>query len=83
MRYLLLFLCFFMLITSCKEQPQHTPEIYSKKATTFKIWAPTATKVQVHLYKNGHDGTPYETHLLASSVNGKWSRRLENSCSWR
>lgn len=93
MRYIFLFLCFLMLITSCKEQPQHTPEMhsaytdytgpedkdlwlaYSKEATTFKIWAPTATKVQVHLYKNGHDGKPYETHQLAP-VNGRWSKTL-------
>ena len=28
---------------------------YTKSATTFKVWAPSATKVQVKLYKTGSD----------------------------
>lgn len=52
---------------------------YTKDATTFKIWSPTATKVHVHLYKNGHDGDAYETHELTPSINGKWTKMLKGN----
>jgi len=50
---------------------------YSKDATTFKIWSPVATKVQVRLYKSGNDGDAYETHQLEPSTHGKWTKTLE------
>ncbi|SNR97776.1 type I pullulanase [Dokdonia pacifica] len=50
---------------------------YSKEATTFKMWSPVAAKVQVHLYKNGHDGKPYETYQLEPSTNSIWTKTLK------
>lgn len=49
---------------------------YSKNATTFKIWSPTATHVQLNLYTTGNGGDTYEIHQLEPSMNGKWTKTL-------
>ncbi|MFC4633076.1 type I pullulanase [Dokdonia ponticola] len=95
MRYIILFSCILMFITSCKESATYSPKAhssytdykgpedknlwleYSKEATTFKIWSPTATKVQLNLYKTGNGGDAYETHQLKPSTNGKWTKTLK------
>ncbi|MGK7391235.1 MAG: type I pullulanase [Candidatus Cyclobacteriaceae bacterium M2_1C_046] len=50
---------------------------YSKEASTFKLWSPAAEKVQLHLYKKGDGGEPFETHLLNTSDNGLWAKKLD------
>ena len=40
-------------------------------AWQFKVWAPTAEKMQLHLYKDGSGDTPYES-LELSSDEGVW-----------
>lgn len=47
---------------------------WTKEKTTFKVWAPTATKLEVYLYENG---TPYvddkiDTIPMTKDVNGTW-----------
>lgn len=47
---------------------------WTKDATTFKIWAPTAKSVFVNLYKSGTEGTDdlIEKIEMKSDVNGTW-----------
>ncbi len=54
---------------------------YTKNATTFKVWAPTATKVTVNLYKTGSDnesgaGKISSADLKYDSSKGIWSTTL-------
>lgn len=50
---------------------------YTTKQTEFKIWAPTATEVQVHLYDNGTDGKSSETLAMSHTDNGKWTKVIK------
>lgn len=38
--------------------------VYEKEKTTFKVWAPTAEKVMLHLYTAGSTGEAGEKELL-------------------
>lgn len=42
--------------------------------TTFKVWAPTASKVVLNLFKSGHNGTAYEQVEMKKGSKGVWSR---------
>ena len=47
---------------------------WSKTSTTFKVWAPTAWKMQVVRYKSGrYDGPWIETVDMVRGANGTWS----------
>lgn len=48
--------------------------VWSKEKTTFKLWAPTATKVLVNLYRSGTAGTNdlIEQIKMKKSVRGTW-----------
>ncbi len=50
---------------------------YSKEATEFKIWSPTAEKVKLNLYKTGAEVKPYKVHQLEASENGLWTKNVE------
>ncbi len=79
-----------LLITSCVENKTtfnnfheyHVAEEenlwvnYNKEATEFKIWSPTAEKVQLHLYKEGDGGESFETHQLDYGNKGIWSKKI-------
>ncbi len=53
---------------------------YTKSATTFKVWAPTATSVSVNLYKTGTDNESgagkITTQSLTKGNKGVWSATL-------
>ncbi|TLF42642.1 type I pullulanase [Maribacter aurantiacus] len=49
---------------------------YTKEATEFTLWAPTAKGVKVNLYENGNDSQIKESHLMESSENGVWIKKL-------
>lgn len=49
---------------------------YTKEATVFKIWSPTAEHVQLHLYKTGFGGKPFESHQLNRGEDGVWKISL-------
>ena len=40
--------------------------------TTFKLWAPTASKVVLNLFTFGHEGTAYETVEMTKGERGVW-----------
>ena len=47
---------------------------WSENSTTFRVWAPLATKVQVNLYKSGTQGTDdlIDVVDMTSDVQGTW-----------
>ncbi len=56
--------------------------IYSRKGTTFKVWAPTASSVILRLYRTGSDeetnsGIISETNLEKSEETGVWYVYIE------
>ena len=47
-------------------------------ATTFKVWAPTASKVVLNLYTAGNDCDAFETVEMTRSDRGVWQHTQEN-----
>ena len=66
--------------SSAEFEAQYTYEgndlgaVWSKKATTFRVWAPTAEAVKVNLYESGTAGTDdlIEQLEMIPDVNGTW-----------
>jgi|GEM_PF-61500 len=54
--------------------------VYSKTSTTFKVWAPTASKVQIKRYTTGSDtetgAAVIETKDMAKGSQGVWSIKI-------
>ncbi len=54
---------------------------YTKKATTFKVWAPTASRVAVRLYTTGSSkeegAQEISTTTMKKGSNGVWSIQLD------
>lgn len=49
---------------------------YSPKASTFKIWAPTATAAKLNLYKSDMGGTAWRSVTMNKGTNGVWLTTL-------
>ena len=47
--------------------------IINGDSTTFKVWAPTASKVVLNLFESGHEGAAYESVEMIKSERGVWS----------
>ena len=47
------------------------------KNTTFKVWAPTASRVVLNLFKSGHEGDAYKTVKMSRGDKGVWSSTEE------
>ena len=45
--------------------------------TTFKVWAPTASKVVLNLFDNGTDGAAYKSVEMVKGDKGVWSHTEE------
>ena len=41
--------------------------------TTFKVWAPTASKVMLNLFNKGHEGNAYKSVEMVKGEKGVWS----------
>ncbi len=90
MKYILNTLLLILLFTSCAKQKviynsykdYPTPIKtnlwldYSKESTTFKMWSPTAEKVQLHIYKEGNGGEPIQTYPMKAANDGLWIKKL-------
>lgn len=50
---------------------------YSPDQTSFKIWSPTAKEIKLHLYDNGVEGDPLESHSMKKDEQGTWTLSLE------
>jgi pullulanase len=46
---------------------------YTPSQTTFKVWSPVASRVEVLLFKTATDTLPYKTLMLSKGENGVWS----------
>ena len=55
--------------------------VYSKEATAFRVWAPTADAVAVRLYASGTEGTDdlIEEIPMTADVNGTWVAKKEGN----
>ncbi len=51
---------------------------YSQKQSSFRIWAPTATKAELLLYKEGMGGLPLQKINMQKSEAGTWITILPN-----
>ena len=47
--------------------------VISGDTTTFKVWAPTASKVVLNLFESGHEGTAYKSVEMTRGDRGVWS----------
>ena len=45
---------------------------YTKEATSFRVWAPTATKVEINLYDKGDGGKAIKQVEMTADANGTW-----------
>ena len=52
---------------------------YSPASTLFKIWAPTATAVQLRLYKEGIGGSATNEIALQKAADGIWQITVKNN----
>jgi len=50
--------------------------IYTAQASTFKIWAPTASAVRINFYKSDLGGESYRTAALQKNLNGIWQTTI-------
>jgi pullulanase len=50
--------------------------MWAKAATSFRLWAPTAKAVVLHLYRRGHGGSPYASFFMRPDRNGTWVARF-------
>ena len=46
--------------------------VHEPGKTTFRLWAPTATKVSLNLFTSGHEGEAYETISMEKKDKGVW-----------
>ncbi len=47
-------------------------------ATSFKVWAPTASKVVLNLFKSGHEGEAYAQVEMTREDKGVWSHTAQD-----
>ncbi|MCX7773064.1 MAG: alpha-amylase family glycosyl hydrolase, partial [Clostridia bacterium] len=50
---------------------------YTKDATSFRLWAPTAEKVTLNLYAKGDGGTAEKTIDMAKDQKGTWLTKVD------
>ncbi len=50
---------------------------WTKDATAFRLWAPTASKVLVNLYSAGNDGEKLGEYEMTADVNGTWITTIQ------
>ena len=51
--------------------------VYAPTMTTFQLWAPTAEKVRLRLYKDGNEGKAWKTLSLAKGSDGTWTKQMK------
>ncbi len=89
---LLSILLFFITLYACRSlapvsagvfdgYPEYTGAdlgmAYGPQRTVFKLWAPSATAVRLHLYAGGESPAPESTVLLEKNASGVWKTTLE------
>jgi pullulanase len=85
----ILFFTFLLFCISCKNTPSESKELtdtnsntdlwldYSKESSTFKLWSPPASEVQLHFYEKGNGGEPFATHNLEKNQADIWTKSIQ------
>lgn len=76
-------------IISCKQVPQYASfddypvyegtdlELtYTPQASSFRVWAPTASEVRLLLYESGHEGTAFRVENMRRAEKGTWTYKI-------
>lgn len=87
--FFLLTMVLVVLNVSCNRAPQYgsfndypvydgndLELTYTPRASTFRVWAPTASEVKLLLYENGHEGSAYRTESMKRSEKGTWKLKI-------
>lgn len=82
--FILMVLCAFVFYCSAQNKKESYPPYtgsdlgltWSPKQSTFRIWAPTASKAQLKLYNQSFGGEPLQTIGLTKSKQGTWTATL-------
>jgi pullulanase len=51
--------------------------VYASTQSTFRIWAPTATKAELHLYNDVINGAPLKTVSMQRNRSGAWTASVK------
>lgn len=51
--------------------------IYSPHASSFRVWAPTASEVKLLLYDNGQEGMAYRSEDMKRGEKGTWKIKIK------
>lgn len=82
---IVLLLCFVMIKKVIAQPDYSTYQVYhgadlgltySKAASAFRIWSPTAEAAELILYKAGAGGEAFKTVALTKGINGTWFTKL-------
>ena len=46
--------------------------VLTREGTEFRLWAPTAERVELRLYRSGHEGGAFRTESLRREEKGVW-----------
>ena len=46
--------------------------VLTREGTEFRLWAPTAERVELRLYRSGHEGGVFRTEALCRAEKGVW-----------
>ena len=46
--------------------------VLTREGTEFRLWAPTAERVELRLYRSGHEGGAFRTEALCRAEKGVW-----------
>lgn len=54
--------------------------LYTPQQTTFRVWAPTASKLQLRVYDAPVGGTPRLLEMKKNAADGTWETTLQGDC---
>ncbi len=50
---------------------------YSSDSTSFRVWAPTAQKIELNIYDEGNGGTATNVVVMTADVKGTWVAKVD------
>ncbi len=51
--------------------------VWTKEATQFRVWAPTASQVLIHLYRSGDQEDLLQSVLMLQDIKGTWVAKID------
>lgn len=51
--------------------------IYTPSASSFRVWAPSASQVKLLLYESGHEGSAYRVEDMKRAEKGTWKLKIQ------